>query len=60
MPLPSGNVWRDRLVAPSRTAKANTIGGDGEGAGQGERVGLTRRSSRCPATLAGEGWAVQR
>jgi hypothetical protein len=46
VPLPSGNVWRDRLVG---TLAHSTTGRCGEGPGAGERVGLGVK--RCGNSL---------
>ena len=43
VPLPSGNVWRDRLVGARRARRSRArLGGDGEGSGARQRVGLKR------------------
>ena len=43
VPLPSGNVWRDRLVGAVAHGEGRArLGGDGEGPGAGQRAELKR------------------
>ena len=51
VPLPSGNVWRDRLDRRRRPRRRRArLGGDGEGSGPRQRAYLARR--KC--------WALSR
>ena len=56
VPLPSGNVWRDRLVGAHRAWRGRArLGGDGPRPGEGERADVISSSLRGAKRSGGGG-----